>query len=67
MTSFYEQIRQELVDYTEEDKAKTDIQENNLLELALREIQNENNYLNMMKRAISSQLRDLRFWSGLQD
>lgn len=51
MTSFYEQIRQELVDYTEEDKAKDRYSGEHLLELALREIQNENNYLNMMKKS----------------
>ena len=50
-TSFYEQIRQELVDYTEEDKAKDRYSGEHLLELALREIQNENNYLNMMKKS----------------
>ena len=51
MTSFYEQIRQELADYTEEDKAKDRYSGEHLLELALREIQNENNYLNMMKKS----------------
>ena len=51
MTSFYEQIRQELVDYTEEDKAKDRYSGVHLLKLALREIQNENNYLNMMKKS----------------
>lgn len=49
-TSFYEEMKQELAQYTEEDKAKDRHSGEHLLELALREIQNENNYLSMMTK-----------------
>ena len=50
MTCFYEQIRKELAEYTEEDRANDRHSGEHLLELALREIQNENNYFNMIKK-----------------
>lgn len=51
LTSFYEQIKRELEAYSEEDRAKDRYSGEHLLELALREIQNENNYLNLMKKS----------------
>lgn len=49
-TSIYDMIRQELAEYTEEDRANDRYSGERLLELAIKEINNENNYLNMMKK-----------------
>lgn len=50
LTSVYEEILKELENYTEEEREKDRYSGEHLLELAISEINNENNYLQMLRK-----------------
>lgn len=48
MTPYYESIRDDMVEYTDEQRHRDDVSGENLVNLAISEINNEHNYLRMM-------------------